>query len=194
LCAVLALSLFCSPVSAVVDWVAVENQIELIRGTFNLPSIGYAVVVEDVPVLTGAVGKANISENIDAAADTPYMLASISKTFIAAALLQLIEAGQLSLDDPANDHLPWALDNPRVSGEVIRVSHMVTHTSGIRDASGNWDEPGCENPGTGNCWYWEGDIFCRVAHGMTPRITLRQICPATTTNIAIIPQPWRDSW
>ncbi len=84
LCVVLALSLFASPVSAQIDWGAVENQIEGIRSNYNLPSIGYALVVEDTPVFTGAVGQANISENIDATADTPYQLASISKTFIAA--------------------------------------------------------------------------------------------------------------
>ena len=109
LCVVLALSLFASPVSAQIDWGAVENQIEGIRSNYNLPSIGYALVVEDTPVFTGAVGQANISENIDTTADTPYQLASISKTFIAAALLQLIEAGVLSLDDPVNDQLPWTL-------------------------------------------------------------------------------------
>ena len=97
--------------------------------------MGYALVVGDSVVLTGSVGHADINDNITADANTPYMLASLSKTFIAAALLKLIESGALSLDDPVNDHLPWTLDNPRVSGEVIRVSHLVTHTSGLRDAN-----------------------------------------------------------
>ena len=167
MCVVLALSLFASPVSAQIDWGAVENQIEGIRSNYNLPSIGYALVVMDTPVFTGAVGQANISENIDATADTPYMLASISKTFVATALLQLIEAGVLSLDDPLNDYLPWTLDNPRVSGEVIRVSHLVTHTSGLRDNPNNpWGWPGCDNPGRWGCLYYPGDSDMTLAELM----------------------------
>ena len=159
LCAVLVLSLFGSPVSAQVDWAAVETQIEGIRSTYNLPSIGYAVVVEDEPVFTGAVGKANITQNIDATGDTPYMLASISKTYISMALLQLIEDGQLSLNDPINDHLPWTVDNPRVSGEVIRVKHLVTHTSGIQDANI------FGSPGSGDLYYY-GDTPTTLAEFM----------------------------
>ena len=114
---------------------ALENQIETIRNNAGLPAMGYALVVGDSVVLTGSVGMADINDNITADANTPYMLASLSKTYITAALLKLIESGALSLDDPVNDHLPWTLDNPRVSGEVIRVSHLVTHTSGLRDAN-----------------------------------------------------------
>lgn len=130
------------------DWDTVKSEIEAIRVQHNLPSIGYSLAVADTVAVADAVGLANVEESKAANADTPYMLASISKTYTATALLQLIEGGSLSLDDPVNDHLPWQLDNPRVNGETIRVAHLVTHTSGIRDA----DIYG--SPGSGDLYFF----------------------------------------
>jgi len=130
------------------DWTAVKSEIEAIRVLHNLPSIGYSLAVADSIAVADAVGFVNIDVGEEANAYTPYMLASISKTYTATALLQLIEGGTLSLGDRVNDHLPWELDNPRVDGETVRVSHIVTHTSGIRDA----DIYG--SPGSGDLYFF----------------------------------------
>ncbi|MDG2375379.1 MAG: serine hydrolase, partial [Woeseiaceae bacterium] len=87
------------------DWDAVRSEIEAIRIQHDLPSIGYSLAVADRIAVADAVGLANVDEGEEANADTPYMLASISKTYAATALLQLVESGSLSLDDPVNDHL-----------------------------------------------------------------------------------------
>lgn len=142
------------------DWATVKSEIDAIRIEHNLPSIGYSLAVADSVAVADAVGFSNIDEAEEANADTPYMLASISKTYTATALLQLIEGGSLALDDPVNDHLPWELDNPRVDGETIRVSHIVTHTSGIRDA----DIYG--SPGSGDLYFF-GDSPISLHEVMT---------------------------
>ena len=130
------------------DWDAVRSEIEAIRIQHDLPSIGYSLAIADKVAVADAVGLANVDESEEANADTPYMLASISKTYAATALLQLVESGSLSLDDPVNNHLPWQLDNPRVNDETIRVAHILTHTSGIRDA----DIYG--SPGSGDLYFF----------------------------------------
>lgn len=56
---------------------------------------------------------------------TPFAIASITKTFVAAAILQLAEEGALSLDDPLGRWLP---DHPR--GDIVTLRHLLDHTSG----------------------------------------------------------------
>lgn len=61
--------------------------------------------------------------------DTQFGLASVPKMFTAASILQLVDAGLLSLDDPIGKHLP---DYPnRAAAERATIAHLLTHTSGV---------------------------------------------------------------
>jgi CubicO group peptidase (beta-lactamase class C family) len=73
------------------------------------------------------------------ATDTPvtgnslFRIASLSKSFTALAVMQLVDAGLLGLDDPVMEHLPeFAMADPR-AGQVT-VRQLLDHTSGITDA------------------------------------------------------------
>lgn len=66
-----------------------------------------------------------------------FRVASVTKTFTAAALLRLVESGRIGLDDPIAEHLsPATLDVLRRGGydaDTILVRHLLTHTSGLYD-------------------------------------------------------------
>ena len=66
-----------------------------------------------------------------------FRIASVTKTFTAAAVLRLVESGRVGLDDPIARHLsPATLDVLRKGGydaDTIRVRHLLTHTSGLYD-------------------------------------------------------------
>ncbi len=59
-----------------------------------------------------------------------FMIASVSKSFVAAAILQLEEKGLLDVNDPIGKYLP---DYPALQGQVITIHHLLSHTSGIPD-------------------------------------------------------------
>lgn len=59
--------------------------------------------------------------------ETPFNLASISKTFTATAILQLMEKGKLKLDDPFQHYFP------EFPFPEITIKHLLTHTSGLPD-------------------------------------------------------------
>jgi hypothetical protein len=59
---------------------------------------------------------------------TKFHIASLSKTFTAAAIVLLKKQGLLSFDDPLSKFLP---DFP--SGDRIKISHLLTHSSGVPD-------------------------------------------------------------
>ncbi len=94
------------------------------------------------PDFTGgaAVGTLELGEPAPLEVDTPIRIASVTKTFVAAAVLRLAEMGELALDDPISQHLsPIYLDLLSGDGynvDAITVRHLLTHTSGIADYAG----------------------------------------------------------
>jgi CubicO group peptidase (beta-lactamase class C family) len=63
-----------------------------------------------------------------------FRIGSISKTFTWLSIMQLVERGNLKLDDPVNDHLPDALDVPDGGFEQpIRIVDLMNHTAGFED-------------------------------------------------------------
>ena len=71
----------------------------------RLPSVSAAVFRDGDVMWAEAIGLADIEERRDATPETQYMIGSITKTFTAAAVMQLRDAGAVSLDDPIGTHL-----------------------------------------------------------------------------------------
>ncbi|WP_260446438.1 serine hydrolase domain-containing protein [Chryseobacterium lactis] len=81
---------------------------------------------KDAVFLREAYGLADYEWNIKNTIDTKFQLASVTKQFTAAAILQLVEKGQLSLDDKLNKFLP---DYP--DGEKVTIHMLLSHSSGL---------------------------------------------------------------
>jgi len=62
---------------------------------------------------------------------TPFILASVSKSFTALAVMQLVEAGRVALDAPVQRYLPWFRVADPVASARITVRHLLYQTSGI---------------------------------------------------------------
>lgn len=77
---------------------------------------------------SGAVGTADGVR--DLRVDDQFAIASITKSVVAAQVMQLVEAGELALDDPAAEHLPRDVQFD-TNGATIR--HLLSHRSGIPD-------------------------------------------------------------
>ena len=94
----------------------------------NVPGLSLVAMKEEKAVEQRAYGYRSLEESKPATPDTVYEIASITKVFTAVAIMQLVEKGKLSLDDPVEKYLPIEL---RVKGEPVRVWHLLSHTSGI---------------------------------------------------------------
>jgi len=88
-----------------------------------------ATVLSPEGTWSGAVGKADASGRKVGIRDE-FGIASVTKSIVAAQVMQLVEAGELGLDDPAADYLPANLDFDS-NGATIR--HLLSHQSGIPD-------------------------------------------------------------
>jgi len=100
---------------------------------------GTVLVARDgAPVFRRNYGLANYELSAPFTPDTVFNVASITKQFTAAAVLQLQEQGRLSVTDPICDYL----DDCPAAWRAITIRHLLTHTSGIPNYSSlpNWDE------------------------------------------------------
>jgi CubicO group peptidase (beta-lactamase class C family) len=96
------------------------------QSTGRLPSLAGGVFRGADLVWSDAIGLADVEGRVDATADTQYAVASITKTFTAAALLQLRDEGKLELDDPLSRHLPEAAHG------APTLRRMLSHVSGLQ--------------------------------------------------------------
>ena len=94
----------------------------------HFPGVSIAVVRDGQVVCSKGYGLANVELSVPATEKTVYQLASVTKTFTAAAIMMLIEEGKLTLDDKISKHLT---DLPK-AWESVTVRHLLNHTSGIK--------------------------------------------------------------
>jgi CubicO group peptidase (beta-lactamase class C family) len=83
-----------------------------------------------VPLYQAAFGEANKDFGVKNTLDTKFNLGSMNKMFTAVSVMQLVEAGKLSLDDTLGKFLPAGAMKPDVLAKV-RVKHLLSHTSGL---------------------------------------------------------------
>src|SRR6201981_1321675 len=78
----------------------------------RLPSIAGAGLRDGNLVWESAVGAADVEAGVEATPDTQYRIGSITKTFTAAAIMQLRDAGKLDLEDTLERHVDGAPASP----------------------------------------------------------------------------------
>ncbi len=95
-----------------------------------------AIIIQDSNIVwEGYYGLADRSRDKPVDTSTIFMLASVSKTITATALMQLYEDGLFELDDAINDYLPFSVTPVNHPDANITFRQLLTHTSSIRD---NW--------------------------------------------------------
>jgi CubicO group peptidase (beta-lactamase class C family) len=104
----------------------------------TLPSGVFQMNRDGRVVANGAFGLANPATNEACTPDTRFQAASISKQFVAAAVMLLQERGALGLDDPVRE---WWSPAPK-EWAAMRVRHLLDHTSGLP----HWEGIGGLNP------------------------------------------------
>jgi D-alanyl-D-alanine carboxypeptidase len=98
----------------------------------GLPGMSVGIVYNDRLIYAKGFGYADVAKKIPVTPTTIYRMASVTKTFTATAIMQLRDAGKLSLDDPVTKYLPWfSVKSSFVDAPAITIRHLLTHTSGL---------------------------------------------------------------
>ena len=97
----------------------------------STPGASLALLVDGRPLFVSAVGSRDLDGTAPLEADARFYIYSVTKTLIAALVLQLVEQGQIVLDAPVQEYLPLLpLEIP------VTLRQLLNHTGGLPDYGG----------------------------------------------------------
>ncbi|MGI9515679.1 MAG: serine hydrolase [Pirellulaceae bacterium] len=97
----------------------------------QVPGLAVVVVRGDKVIYQGTFGHRDPHNELPVTPDTMFYVASCTKTYIATAVMQLVEQGHLDLDDSVKDYLPdFELADQHVTSSVT-IRDLLTHALGL---------------------------------------------------------------
>ncbi len=115
---------------------AIETYIEQQLKRLNVPGAALAIVEGDQIVHQRGFGQARPGGG-PPSPQTPFFIGSLTKSFTALAVMQLVEAGRVDLDAPVQRYLPWFRVADAQASAQLTVRHLLNQTSGL-PASPGW--------------------------------------------------------
>lgn len=99
----------------------------------SLPGLAYGIVVDDSLVLSGGTGIINISGLQPVTSKSLFRIASMTKSFIAIAILKLRDEGKLLLSDPAARYIPELNNLTYLTEDAapVKIEDLLTMTAGF---------------------------------------------------------------
>lgn len=131
----------------------VKTQVGAIAQGYNAVGIAYVVVKDGEIIHSDAIGYKDLEQKIKLNASKDlFRIASISKSFTATALMQLVENNKLSLDADFGTLVGFPVRNPKFPDEVITLRMVLSHTSSVNDKNGYFNLDAI-NPEKNPQWY-----------------------------------------
>ncbi|MBU2651493.1 MAG: beta-lactamase family protein [Bacteroidetes bacterium] len=125
------------PVNLQFDTALINKEIAELTRKYDIPGIALAIITKD-SIWIGTHGYADIISKDQVSEKTIFRLGSISKTFLAIAIMQLVEEGKINLHDPVQNILPEIeMNNKWGKKYPVRIIHLLEHTSSIDDVHFN---------------------------------------------------------
>jgi serine-type D-Ala-D-Ala carboxypeptidase/endopeptidase len=110
-------------------------------------SVGIVVgLVDEKGVRIISYGKSNIESNQTVNGDSVFEIGSITKVFTATLLADMVERGEVNLNDPISKYLPKSVKTPMRNGKEITLLELSTHTSGLPRMPSNFAPKDNQNP------------------------------------------------
>ena len=104
--------------------------IEKAMVVYDVPGCAVGIVKNGKIIFIKGYGYSNIETKQKVNAKTRFKIQSVSKTFTAVAVMQLVESGLIKLNDPISKYIPYfVLDDMRYRDITIKM--CMNHTSGI---------------------------------------------------------------
>ena len=113
------------------DIEGLRRRIAAVLGAHGVPGAAVALVDRRGTIWAGGVGRTDLGGGtVDA--DTLFRVGSVTKSFLALAVMKLVEAGRLSLEARLRDVAPEVgFGNAWESSQPIRIAHLLEHTAGF---------------------------------------------------------------
>jgi CubicO group peptidase (beta-lactamase class C family) len=117
------------------DFAGIDRYVTAQMQEAHIPGLALGIVHGDRIVHLRGFGVANPAGQ-PVKPQTPFILGSLSKSFTAVAIMQLIAAGKMELDAPVQRYLPWFRVADRNASAQMRVYQLLHQTSGLPTTAG----------------------------------------------------------
>lgn len=114
-----------------------EAYADALLAQYGVPGAAAAASRDGNVVFARGFGTADRERGVPAAPETVFGVASVTKSFTAAAIMRLAGDHRLSVDDPVVEYLP-ELRVPHGDVAAIRIHHFLTHTPGFPPLPSRW--------------------------------------------------------
>ncbi len=105
-----------------------EREADEIRNTLHIPGMSAAILENQKVLWTRGFGYADLENRVPATPDTLYSIASVTKTFGSTLLMQLVEKGEVALDEPIAPYPPSRYA-AAITDVRVHIRHVLSHTS-----------------------------------------------------------------
>lgn len=112
---------------------AVDDFVQADMAARKIPGVAIAITKDGNVIRAQGYGLANVEHQVPVKPETVFQSGSVGKQFTAMGVMMLVEAGKMSVDDPISKYF----GTTPASWRPIKVRHLLTHTSGIKD----WGPP-----------------------------------------------------
>ena len=119
----------------------IDAEIKNEMSSYQIPSLSACVIKNDSIVWAKYYGNSAVI-NSRPDSNSIYSVASVSKTVLVTAVMQIYEQGLIDLDADINDYLPISIRNPKYPNKKITARMLLTHTSGLAWPVDDYEVPG----------------------------------------------------
>ncbi|MEO8451247.1 MAG: serine hydrolase domain-containing protein [Gemmatimonadota bacterium] len=119
----------------------IRDSVEAWRGRLQPTGLVVGVYRHGSVVFAEGFGVRRLGSSEPVTTRTVFHLASVTKPFVATAVMQLVEKGKVDIDQPVTRYLPYfRIKDPRATG--ITVKQLLNHTAGMPDVTDyHWGSP-----------------------------------------------------
>lgn len=157
-----------------------DQELQALADELKTVGLAVAVVKKGEIVYARNFGWQDVEKQIPLSDNSIFRIASISKSFSATAIMQLVEQKKLSLDDDVSKLIGFTIRNPNYPDKVITLRMIMSHTSSISDRNGYFTldviNP-AKNPDWAKCFnnYQPGSQYeyCNLNYNITGTIIER---------------------
>jgi len=150
-----------------------EARIQEALKKYNAVGLSVAVVEKGRIIYTHSFGLKDKEQGIPVTENTLFRIASISKSFSATSIMQLIEKGKLDLNDDFSKLVGFKIRNPGYPDQIITLKMIMSHTSSINDSQGYFNLDAInpdKNPDWAKCYNnyapGTGYQYCNLNYNM----------------------------
>ena len=115
---------------------AFVTEMQQVMDKYKCPGMSCVVVKDNKIIYNHNFGLKDIEAGIPVDDETMFRIASISKSFTATSMMQMIEQGKVTLDTDVSTLAGFPIRNPKWPDTVITLEMLMSHTSSINDSQG----------------------------------------------------------